>query len=306
MHSLNMGSKMKIALIQMYPKPLLPTYNLAKATSRIKSAASLGAHLAILPEYALTSWHPTSSDFQSACEAAAPSLAAFQDLARTHRIAIVPGTIIEELPDGGLANACYFISSKGEIVSRYAKRNLWHPERGVLSPAHEPHNVFETEFGKVGLLICWDLAFPEAARELVSRGAMLIITPTMWHLNDAGEQGAALNPFAEKTFLESLVVCRAFENTCAIAFVNAASPATDEEREADLEANGGVKREYVGLSQVGMPILGALGKMAAEEGMEVVELDMDILRVAEENYKVREDLAREDWHYRVSSVGPAG
>lgn len=158
----------------------------------------------------------------------------------------------------------------------------------------------------MGLLICWDLAFPEAARELVSSGAGLIITPTMWHLNDAGEQGAALNPLAEKTFLESLVVCRAFENTCAIAFVNAANPATDEEREADLEANGGAKREYVGLSQVGMPILGPLGKMGAEEGVEVVEVDMDVLRVAEENYKVREDLAKEDWHYRVSSVGAPG
>lgn len=227
-------------------------------------------------------------------------LGAFKELAKAHRIAIVPGTIVEEVPDGSLANVCYFISSGGEVVSRYAKRNLWHSERDVLSPVHVPHEVFDTEFGKVGLLICWDLAFPEAARELVTKGAKLIIVPTMWLLDDAGDQGKALNPLAEKTFLEALIVCRAFENTCAVAFVNAADPASKEERTADLDASGGTVREYLGLSQVGMPLLGALGKMSAEEGMEIVEVDMKVLDVSEGVYKLREDLARKDWHYRIT------
>lgn len=151
----------------------------------------------------------------------------------------------------------------------------------------------------MGLLICWDLAFPEAARALVTKGARLIIAPSWWLMSDAGDAGTALNPLAEKTFLESLVVCRAFENTCAVAFVNAGGPVTGEERDADVEANGGVEREYAGLSQVGMPILGALGKMGGEERMEIVEVDMGVLSAAEGNYKVREDLAREDWHYRT-------
>ncbi|SPO02690.1 related to NIT3 Nitrilase [Cephalotrichum gorgonifer] len=296
-----MATNIKIALIQLHPKPLSPTYNLSKATRHIEAAASRGAHLAILPEYAVTSWQPSSPNFLSSCESASSALSVFKHLAETHHIAIVPGTIVEKLPNGALANVCYFISSKGEVVSRYVKRNLWHPERGVLSPDQRPHEPFDTEFGKVGLLVCWDLAFPEAARELVSKGAKLIVAPAWWLMNDAGDQGAALNPQSETVFLESLIVCRAFENTCAIAFVNAANPATEGERGADIEANGGMVRGFAGLSQVGMPILGALGRMGAAEGMEIVEVDMGVLDVAEENYRVREDLAREDWHYLVSS-----
>ena len=164
-----------------------------------------------------------------------------------------------------MENVCYFISSKDEVVSRYGKISLWNPERGALSPVREPHEVFDTEFGKVGLLICWDLAFPEAARALVTKGAQLIIAPSWWLRSDAGDESTALNLIAKKAFLESLVVCRAFEDTCVVAFVNAGNPATKEERNADMEANGGIRREYAGLSQVGMPILGALGKIWVEE-----------------------------------------
>lgn len=52
-----------------------------------------------------------------------------------------------------------------------------------------------------------------------------------------------------------------------------------------------------GLSQVAVPFAGALGKMGAEEGMSVVDVDMQILEEAEENYKVRADIGRAGWHY---------
>jgi predicted amidohydrolase len=57
---------------------------------------------------------------------------------------------------------------------------------------------------------------------------------------------------------------------------------------------------YAGLSQVAVPFKGALGKMGEEEGMSVVEVDMQILEDAEDNYKVREDMGREGWHYEYS------
>ncbi|CAI4219458.1 unnamed protein product [Parascedosporium putredinis] len=195
-----MALKFNIALIQLYPKPLSPAHNFARAESEIRAAASSGARLAVLPELL-------------------PSLRA---LAASLGIAIVPGTLVEELSDGTLANVCYFISSTGELVGRYEKRNLWHPERGVMQPGREPHDVFDTEFGPVGLLVCWDLAFPEAMRS-------------------------------------SMIICRAFENTCAVVFVNAGAPSSPAEEEADTRDNDGVRREYAGLSQLGMPILGARG-----------------------------------------------
>ena len=86
-------------------------------------------------------------------------------------------------------------------------------------------------------------------------------------------------------------MARAFENTAAVVYCNAG-----------------------GLSQVAMPIVGGQGAFGtAEEEKDkgeagefrIVEVDMEILRVAEENYKVREDMAREGWHYGYA-LAPQG
>jgi predicted amidohydrolase len=179
---------------------------------------------------------------------------------------------------------CYFISPSGEIAGKYIKKNLWGPERDHLTGSgHSPHEVFNTPVGKVGLLICWDLAFPEAFRELIAQGAQIIIIPTFWTLNDCNAAGLARNPAAEALFLDSMLTARAFENTCAVVFANAGGPPG---------------KGYAGLSQVTVPFVGALGKLGgAGEGMCVVDLDMQILEDAESNYQVRSDIARGDWHY---------
>jgi predicted amidohydrolase len=78
-----------------------------------------------------------------------------------------------------LVNVVYFIDNKGDILGSYQKKNIWHPERPHLtSSAQDEHQAIDTPLGKVGLLICWDLAFPEAFRELIARGAKTIIIPT--------------------------------------------------------------------------------------------------------------------------------
>jgi predicted amidohydrolase len=64
------------------------------------------------------------------------------------------------------------------------------------------------------MLVCWDLAFPEAFRELIANGAKIIIIPTCWMLTDCNEAGLKLNPSAEALFLDSTLTARAFENTC--------------------------------------------------------------------------------------------
>ena len=64
--------------------------------------------------------------------------------------------------------------------------NLWIPERSYLT-AGNTTSVFQTRFGKVGLSICWDLAFPEFFRALVRRrGARLVFCPSYWVGKDAG------------------------------------------------------------------------------------------------------------------------
>jgi predicted amidohydrolase len=263
--------------------------NHAKAISFLRSAASQGADLAVLPEYHLTNWVPDDPNFIPLCAQYQTYLSAYQSLAKELNICIVPGTIVEKHEDD-LYNVAYFISNDGSILGQYQKKNLWHPERPHLtSSKHEPHVAFDTPLGKVGMLICWDLAFPEAFRELIAGGAKTIIIPTFWNLSDCNEAGLRANPMSEALFLESTLVSRCFENTCMVVFANAGGPVGKTTTGA-----------YAGLSQVAVPFKGALGKLGAEEGMSVVEVDLQILEDAEDNYKVREDMGREGWHYEYT------
>ena len=260
--------------------------NHAKAESLIRTAATQGADLAVLPEYHLTNWLPDDPNFRNLCSQSQTYLESYQALAKELNICIVPGTIVEKHSEN-LHNVAYFISNDGSIISSYQKKNLWHPERPHLtSSKHDPHVAFDTPLGKVGMLICWDLAFPEAFRELIAGGAKMIIIPTFWNLSDCNEAGLEANPLSEALFLESTLVSRCFENTCMVVFANAGGPVGKV-----------TKGSYAGLSQVAVPFKGALGKLGAEEGMSVVEVDMQILEDAESNYKVREDMKREGWHY---------
>lgn len=272
--------------------------------SEIRSAATQGSHIVVLPEYHLTSWVPEDSTFAAACAASGQYLSQYQKLARELNIHIVPGTIVEPVtiqpsntvlttlaeqdvesgnPVVELHNKTYFIAATtGDILGTYQKKNLWHVERGVLTADKQtPHKAFDvplpnsSHIVRVGLLICWDLAFPEAFRQLTADGAKLVIIPAYWHIKKVNPRLLALNSVSEAVFLDSVTVARAYENTCAIAFCNA-----------------------WGHSQVAMPVLGSLGKLGAEkEGCIISEIDLDALDVAESHYKVREDIRGKEWHY---------
>ncbi|PGG99592.1 hypothetical protein GX51_06241 [Blastomyces parvus] len=216
-----------------------------------------------------------------------------------------------------LFNVAPFISQTGELLGLYTKANLWLPEReyltahppvsppastttttttttttGTRPAAREPHNsssssrhsVIQTPLGPVGILTCWDLAFPEAFRALIRQGARMIIIPSFWLNTDIPLEARKYSEDTESTFLRATLVSRAFENTCAVVFCNAGGPAEEG---------------YIGLSQVAMPLLGVVpGSFAGPEaGMRIVEVDMNAVDIAETAYGVRADLANPDWHY---------
>jgi predicted amidohydrolase len=271
-------------------------YNFANAESFIRDAAARGCDLAVLPEYHLTSWCPSHPKWAAVCAASATYLAKYSALAAELAICIVPGTLIDARLDGRLYNVAYFVAASGAVLARYQKKNLWHPERPHLAMGEDPHTAFDAELGggvRVGLLICWDLAFPEAFRQLIVDGAKIIVVPAYWLAADNGAEGAAVNPDSERLFLTSAIVARAFENTACVVFVNVGGPP----KAGETTLAQGKRDEYVGLSQVAMPLQGAVGKLGAEEGMEVVEVDLDVLEVAEQAYKVRSDALRDGWHY---------
>jgi predicted amidohydrolase len=123
--------KYKVALIQLYPKPMQLEQNFQKAATFIATAASRRVHLAVLPEYHLTNWVPEDPKFAGLCGQWQTYLEKYRDLARKHNICIVPGTIVERHAEKGdseeerLVNVAYFIDNKGEVLGSYQKKNLW-------------------------------------------------------------------------------------------------------------------------------------------------------------------------------------
>ncbi len=303
----------------MSDQTLDPEANFAKAESFIRSAASKGASLAVLPEYHLSSWVEQHGDLLTVARHSAAYLARYQALAKELAICIVPGTILEPRDEGEagaatpagdgpipLANVCYFIGPDGAVLSSYQKRNLWHPEKGILeaSPAPEPHVAFDTPLGRVGLLVCWDISFPEAMRALVADGAKTVVVPSFWLASDDDDESVADKVAAETLFLDSVCVARAFENTCAVVYVNSGGAASGGCVPRPKPGTDDLGRVYAGVSQVAVPIRGALGRIAhGEEAMSIVELDMALLDEAEELYKMREDMAKRKWAYGASLKG---
>ncbi|KAK4654940.1 hypothetical protein QC762_406110 [Podospora pseudocomata] len=311
--SFKMAPIYKIALIQFQPKDVSPSENFSLSASYIRKAASQGAQLAVLPEYHLTSWCPSHPDFLSSCVESCSYLSQYQSLAKELKIDIVPGTICEVHPSLSaeevtatsstgkdeerrveVRNMAYFISGlTGEVVGRYQKRNLWHPEREHLTAwgkeggRHRGFDIPGLTFPdgtpvRGGMLICWDMVFPEGFRELIGDGVELVVIPSFWLVTedfgegDEGEKERARR--GEEEFLRGVVVTRAFENTAAVVFVNAG-----------------------GLSQVGLPGVGNQGGvMGVEtEEMMVVEVDLGRGRGLERRYKIREDMRGVEWGYGV-------
>lgn len=251
--------------------------------------------------YHLNGYHPNDPIYIEQLSRYDEFLDRYCDLARELRICIVPGTILKRQPHDSetnassgpvfsdehgsytISNVANFISEQGSVLGSYAKKNLWGPERLHQSPGHEKHVAINTSLGRIGMLICWDLAFPEAFRELIRDGAKIIIVPTCWTLDESSAYGLALNSNYEALIINSMVTARCFENTCAVVFANA----------------GGPPDTYIGLSQVAMPFTGPICRVLDHsEGVLIVDIEPEVLKQAELNYKVREDIARVDWHYR--------
>lgn len=267
--------QLKVAIVQFEIRQFEPLENLAKAEEFIRQAASQSVDLIVFPEDFLLgplNGRANLADFDG------QYVKHFQQLAIQYNLDIVPGSIIEG-DETGLYNTTYYIDHTGDILCRYRKVHLWLPERSYISPG-EDCCVVETRFGKIGLIICWDLIFPETFRAMLEEDVEIVVCPSYWCLEDAGA-GQQLNRYAEVTLINALCTARAFEHEVVLIYANAAGKSVID----------GNTHTLAGQSQITVPFQGPLDiAMHNNEVMLIQEIDTSVLAIAETAYEIRSDL----------------
>lgn len=267
--------KFKIAVVQFKIDQNNPENNLIHAEKFIKKAAELKAGIIVFPEYFIDGTR--EADFDSFNSGDKYKIY-FQNLAKKYKIDIVAGSVVEK-KDQKLYNTSYYINDQGKILGKYRKINLWHTEKSSVAPGTEIA-VFDTRFGKVGLIICWDLFFPGIFTEMARAGVETVFCPSYWRYEDAGI-GIKYDKNSEIKLIDSICTARAFENEIIFVYSSAASRQKTE----------GTVDTLAGHSQIAVPFRGCIKKMNNnKEGMFVQEVNTDILNDAEKVYKIREYL----------------
>lgn len=167
--------------------------NLAAAGDAVGEAAEAGAGLVVLPELCDSGYVFTGPDeARGLASPAADSRALRQwhELARASQTVIVGG-FCELGPDGRLYNSAALVDASGTRVV-YRKAHLWDQEKQVFTPGGGPPPVLTLPIGRVGVMICYDLEFPEWVRQAALTGADLIAAPVNWPAaaHPAGERPA--------------------------------------------------------------------------------------------------------------------
>ena len=197
---------MKIGLIQMEVIPGEAAINRRKALTMLEEAVRQGCQLMVLPEmwtigYALKNVNDFAEDLQG------ESLAALREFARARGVEVIAGSLpVKE--EGKIYNNAFALDHSGDIVAAYRKIHLFSllGEERFFTPGDSPA-LFELSFGKAGLIICYDLRFPELSRMLAVKGAKALFVPAQW-------------PGARRDHWPALNIARAIENQMYVIAVN--------------------------------------------------------------------------------------
>jgi len=164
----------------------------AKAEALIRKAASQGAQIVCLPEPITPTPGPTITHFSA--------------LAKELGIYIILPMIEQGSIPGIIHNSAAFIDKKGSVQGVFRKVHAFATERYYFT-AGNSYPVFNTEFGKVGIMICYDMGFPEVARILTLQGAEILFAPSAWCQED-------------EDIWDINIPARAIENQVFVAAVN--------------------------------------------------------------------------------------
>lgn len=175
--------KIKVSCIQMEPKLFDVQYNLNKMINLITEVMEKDnkTDLIVFPEL-ITSGYECGSEFENLAETIedSNSIKIIGEIAKKFNTNIIFGfpERDEKLKDI-LYNSAAFIDNNGKISGVYRKVHLFDTEKKYFRAGCD-FPIFNTSFGKIGVMICWDTAFPEVARTYALKGAELLVVNTNW------------------------------------------------------------------------------------------------------------------------------
>ena len=245
---------MRIAIYQGPAEAGSIARNLDLLKARAMEAAGRGARLMICPEMFLSGYNIGPEQASRLAEPAnGLALTRVAALARGSGIALLLG-YPERGEDNAIYNAVRLIGRDGRSLANYRKCHLFGDlDRDMFRAGESPPAVIELDGIRVGLLICYDVEFPESVRLLALAGADLVAVPT-----------ALMKPF--EVVARTVVPARAVENQVFLAYANRCG------REGDLR--------YCGLSCVVGPDGADLVRAGRGEELVFADLDFDRLRAA--------------------------
>lgn len=175
-------SAVRVAVVQFDPQVGIQhsQANLEHSLELAREAAINGANLIVLPELANTGYlFGTRQEAYLHAELIpeGPSMQAWLDFARKHQVYLAAG--LAERDGVQLFDSAVLVGPGG-FIGKYRKAHLWNREKLWFTPGNLGFPVFDTPIGRIGLLICWDIWFPEVPRLLSLQGADIICSLNNW------------------------------------------------------------------------------------------------------------------------------
>lgn len=202
-----------MSLVQFDIKAGDPETNREKVKDMIEKAAVSKPDIIILPEMWNTGY--SFEMLEEICDRkGCPSIELIQHLAGRHSVNIVAGSIAD-LRQENVYNTCYLVDRKGNRLGEYSKVHLFRlmGEDKFLTPGDTP-GLFELEGIKFGVIICYDLRFPELVRGLALKGAKIVFVTAQW-------------PHPRQEHWVTLLKARAIENQLYVVAVNRVGKSRD-------------------------------------------------------------------------------
>jgi N-carbamoylputrescine amidase len=216
------SSIIKLGLIQTTASAR-PEENLKRTLGLVERAARSGAQIICTQELFCSQYFCQSENhdfFKLAEKIPGPTTGALQKLAKKHKVVII-ASLFEKRAAGVYHNTAAVIDADGSLMGIYRKMHIPDDplfyEKFYFTPGDLGFKVWNTRYGKLGVLICWDQWYPEAARLTAMQGAEILFYPTAigWHPSEKREYGER-----QHGAWETIQRSHAVANGCFVASVN--------------------------------------------------------------------------------------